>query len=360
MEPEVTTKYIDWIIDQLQHKDQTWQQQRLDDLTRLVQNQQSELCLFLLTADALQSQYAQQHCRHGETLTQLVQDSFVHNNKMDRLHRQQQLNKQKLQHLESQLHHWRTDAAERRNKKAMREKQYHQVYFVPVINAQYKKKYMRARDKNSAVEQHVSDLHRVMDGVKARVRQEQQQWAAGLHQRQVLEDQQHTVKAALERLDQLMKDLADTRNFWFQFKAHHVERYLALCQGGIDVEQWPRSATMDYEQHYQNGRQWRTWKEITFECTHCHATIEGWPHLDTSAQLTCLPCMKPVDPLLSPIPCITSHRHNPRPRLPSIPSILSSTLPYVKKLKSALNTKIDFLANNSLLVSRHFYRSILT
>ncbi|KAI8336150.1 hypothetical protein BC941DRAFT_428439 [Chlamydoabsidia padenii] len=373
--PQVTTKYIDWITDQQRygHKDDTWQQQRLYDLEQIVRYDQDKLNVFYLTIDALQIQYHQYQQTHHQTMLQLNQAHLNHEAKMQQLERQQQHKEQQLKHLEEQLQYWRTDAAERRDKKAMREKQYHQVYFVPVINTQYKKKYMRARDQNNAVEQHLSDLHRAMDGVKDRLRRYRQEWTAGIQYRQELHDQQEKTTEALDRLERLCRDMEQVSTFWHQFESQHIIPYLTMLKNHDDG-QW-RRMTKAYEVTHRYGQQRYgdhiAW-DITFDCAYCHITINGWPWLINRSDLVCTSCHHTIHvnnnlPAISPSPSYARSRCSSTTTTKtsiSLPLLLSSTLlkdckPYVKKIKSALNTKVDFLANNSILMSRHFYRSIL-
>ncbi|KAG1100247.1 hypothetical protein G6F42_017700 [Rhizopus arrhizus] len=81
--------------------------------------------------------------------------------------------KEELDAHEQELNEIRDYAEQRRNKKSKRERQYHQLYHVPLVAAQYKKKYMRARDKNSDAEEKVSEIRAVVDSCQRAIEPDQ-------------------------------------------------------------------------------------------------------------------------------------------------------------------------------------------
>ncbi|ORZ07579.1 hypothetical protein BCR42DRAFT_425794 [Absidia repens] len=324
--------------------------------------------------------------------------------------RRQRRDEQQLSHMEKQLHHLRNYAAQRLEKKAMREKQYHEVYHMPVINTQYKKKYMRARDKNDMAEQQLSELHHAMDLVKDRLKHHQQQWTQGLDHQQSLTEQRQKLSSQLDHQQQLMAKLKQAQSFWCQFDTYHIQPCLELLQqwrytndhtGSDEDDQWTRLRliSVDYEETQLYGQQhWghASW-DVAFECTHCHATCESWPYLDKVriTQLLCASCYQDTrtsmiieKKLYSILPGNHSggaaginDSHVSRPnsdklRLSalstsssaSIPSLISSTSksthsiindckPFVKKMKSALamnQQKLDpGMPHNALFVPKY-------
>ncbi|CAO3595356.1 unnamed protein product [Absidia cylindrospora] len=330
--------------------------------------------------------------------------------------RRQRRDEQQLSHMEKQLHHLRNYAVQRLEKKAMREKQYHEVYHLPVINTQYKKKYMRARDKNDMAEQQLSELHHAMDLVKDRLKHHQQQWTHGLDHRQSLTEQRQKLSAQLDIQQELMTNMKQAQSFWCQFDTYHIQPCLELLQqwrhtsdrpgDDDDDDQWTRLRLMsvDYEETQLYGQQQLHWDhaswEVTFECTHCHATCESWPYLDKVriTQLLCASCYQDTrtsmiieKKLHSILPGNrasggtggaagindknVSRPNSDKLRLStlstsssaSIPSLISSTSksthsiindckPFVKKMKSALamNQKLDpMVAHTPLFVSKY-------
>ncbi|KAI8098549.1 uncharacterized protein BX664DRAFT_319010 [Halteromyces radiatus] len=397
--PKVTLDYIDWIIEQRQQglQDHKWQQQRLRDIYRLVKRRQKELRIFFLTVDALQSQYRRYHHSQYQLLDRLTEEINQHDWKQHNDRRQQKQDEAQWTHLEKQLQHLRTYAAQRRDKKAKRERQYHDVYFVPVVNKQYKKKYMRARDKNNAVEQQLSDLHRDMDVIKDRLKQQRNAWSSGLAFRQQLMEQQDQIQKELDHQQALLVKMKQAQSFWCQFDTHHVQPYLDWLQRSDDDDDdddddndWTRLRlmTVDYEEAEQHGR--HTWDheswEVTFECSHCHMTTDGWPYLNKvrTTQLMCVSCYQDnrtsmiMEKKLSSIFSGSQQHAYKQPdvllfsRSSSIPSLISSTSkstqsiindckPFVKKMKSALslNHKVDALIHNPLLISKQTQRALL-
>ncbi|KAI8340812.1 hypothetical protein BC941DRAFT_418233 [Chlamydoabsidia padenii] len=356
-QPQFTLAYIEWVMS---NQDGRWQQQRLRDLQRTIQRQQKELRVFFLTVDALQVHYQQYQYSTDPLEASLVDQTHA----LQLHHREQERIEQELGQMENQLQHLRAYAIQRRNKKAKRERQYHEVYHVPMINTQYKKKYMRARDKNDAVEQQLSELHHTMDQIKDQLKQQRQQSKAVEEQRDALDQQRQQLTMELNDRKQLMVKMKQAQSFWCQFDTCHVQPCLdMLKQQHVD---WTRLrlASVDYEEAERYGRHYYdhdTW-DVVFDCTHCHSRNEGWPCLDKvrTTQLLCNLCYQEtrtsmiVEKKLYSI--LPNNNNNDRLRLStlstsssslSIPSLISSTSksthslindckPLVKKMKSAL------------------------
>jgi hypothetical protein len=370
---QFTLAHIEWLMAQ-GSQDIRWQHQRLRELQRTIQRQQKELRIFFLTVDALQSQYGRQQHTNDQLNDRLTDDYADHAHTLQTHKHQQKRDEQQLGQMEKQLQQLRHYAIQRRNKKAKRERQYHEVYHVPLVNIQYKKKYMRARDKNDAVEQQLSELHHGMDLVKERLRYHRQQGTAVTEQQQDLDNKRLQLADDSEHLKQLMTKMKQAQSFWCQFDVYHIQP----CLDMLKQQQWDdglwtqlRLASVDYEdtelygRHHWNHTAW----DVKFECTHCRTTATGWPCLDKvrTTQLLCQPCYKDtrtsmivekklgsLGAYLSP----TNDQQQPskdRLRLSalstsssvSIPSLISSTSksthsiineckPFVKKMKSAL------------------------
>ncbi|ORZ24605.1 hypothetical protein BCR42DRAFT_446531 [Absidia repens] len=408
--PQVTVKYINWLIEQAPSESQEW----ISKLRQVIHQQQKELRVYFLTVDALEEQYQQERQSYDQLSRRLKQELSEHDALAQEQEQQHKHDGQLLDFLEQQLVYWRTHATQRRDKKAKREQQYHQAYFFPVVNSHYQKKYIEARDKNNQVEQQVSDLHHAMDSVKIRLKQHRQAMAAGLKYRHALVERQQQLEVDKNDLQQLMVEMKQAQSFWCQFDIQHIQPYLGLLlhvdqeynandSSSFSDDRWTRirQSTMDYEQAQKHGllQHWNPHRSrnIHFMCTQCHEINNYWPSLEKqTTQLLCKPCYHYMNaqrsvkeattptpnsdiqsqPLSSPQP-----KSQKKPLLSTLsssssvfmPSLFTSTTksahilmndckPFVKKMKSALalNYKLDLLAHHPLLVSRYLYRSLLS
>ncbi|CAO3617580.1 unnamed protein product [Cunninghamella echinulata] len=413
---QVTVNYVDWIISQVQNStttttmtgEQQQQKQLVKSLELLLLQKQKEIRLFSLTVDALQRHFQSLHQNQYQVVEQVEMELEDLKRHTKRGSYQQQYEEQELKQLEKRLQGIRDYAEQRREKKAKREKQYHEVYHLPIINAQFKKKYMRAREKNNAVEHQLAELHYQMDRIKENLRQYRAKEKEEQAYYQKKWDQHQVFIKQWDQQQKMMMDMKKAQLFWSQFDTLHLQPCLKWIQQHnnnnneyhrryslpstttttttiISFDDWYsfRSAIKKYEEanvygmNKWNHEQWLEY--ITFDCSLCHGSnTRLWPYLDKvrTDQLLCTSCyhnnktsMIVEKKLQTFLPNkLTASRPNllrsATQSTLSIPTLVSSTSkstqsllqdckPLMKKMKSALalnQQKSDMLPH--LLVSR--------
>ncbi|KAI9301180.1 hypothetical protein BJ944DRAFT_10074 [Cunninghamella echinulata] len=408
---QLTVKYVDWIISQVQNStaaanitgEQQQQKQLIKSLELLLLQKQKETRIFSLTVDALQ-RYCQSLYQHQYQVIEQVEIELEDlKRRTKRGSYQQQFEEQELRQLEKRLQEMRDYAEQRREKKAKREKQYHEVYHLPIINAQFKKKYMRAREKNNAVEHQLAELHYQMDHIKEKLRQYRAKEKEEQDYYQKKWDQHQIFIKQWDQQQKMMLDMKKAQRFWTEFDTLHLQPCLKWAQQQNNNNEYHRryslpssTATISFNDWYSfraaikkyeeaniygmnkwNHEQWL--ENITFDCSLCHESITGlWPYLDKvrTDQLLCTSCyhnnktsMIVEKKLQTFLPNkLTASRPNllrsATQSTLSIPTLVSSTSkstqsllqdckPLMKKMKSALalnQQKSDMLPH--LLVSR--------
>ncbi|KAI8645501.1 hypothetical protein BD408DRAFT_411539 [Parasitella parasitica] len=209
--------------------------------------------------------------------------------------------KEELETHEEKLAEVRDYAEQRRNKKSKRESQYHQLYHIPLIAAQYKKKYVRARDKNSDAEERVSEIRAVVDSSQRAVSELSKSIGDCQKKKDQLTLNKQDVENQTKEIQELMASLHDGYKFWQSFDQH--QSVTALKAVGHFIESLQKNSangsalrgSMDpnndivklfklalYEygeaEKYADGR----WADLNveFDCAKCRVTQVGWPKPD--------------------------------------------------------------------------------
>lgn len=340
----LTVEYIDWVISQVRDSPEQ-QKQFIKGFERILLQKQKEKRIFILTIDALQEQYHHLQQKQYQVIEkeEIELEQMKRSLSKKRINYQQQKEEQELKYLEKQLQDLRDYAEKRRNKKAKRERQYHEVYHLPLINTQFKKKYMRARDKNNAVEQQLADLHHQMDHIKNNLRQARSMYDQELVNYQKKSDQLELLIQKLKDLQSMLADMKKAQSFWSQFDTLHIQPCLKWVQHQLQFKSnnnynnnssygdngddnsedyfsryrrrrsstsslsifsfndWHsfRASIKEYEEaeaygdkkwncHHHEQQQWN----VTFNCTLCQSSIRSWPYLDKvrANQLLCSSC----------------------------------------------------------------------
>ncbi|CAO3626280.1 unnamed protein product [Cunninghamella blakesleeana] len=339
----LTVEYVDWVISQVRHLPEQ-QKQYIKEFERNLLQKQKEKKIFLLTINALQEQYHHLQKEQYQVIEkeEIELDQLKRTISKNGINYQQQHEEQELKYLEKQLQDVRDDAERRRNKKAKREKQYHEVYHLPFINHQFKKKYLRARDKNNAVEQQLADLHHQMDHIKNKLRQTRLKYDQDVLYYQKRSEQLEILIQKLNDQQSILADMKKAHLFWSQFDtlhsqpclkwvqdqlqfksnhhhsydhdrdhddyfSHHRRRHSSISLSSsssspfslFSFNDWHsfRSLIKEYEEAetYSHHKKWNPLEQswhITFHCHSCQSSIQSWPYLDKvrTNQLLCSSC----------------------------------------------------------------------
>ncbi|KAI8083409.1 uncharacterized protein B0P05DRAFT_489165 [Gilbertella persicaria] len=232
---------------------------------------------------------------------------------IDKLAMDRETLKQELEQHEIELNNVRQYAEQRRNKKSKRERQYHQLYHVPLVASQFKKKYVRARDKNLDAEEKVSEIRSIVDSCQKAIAELSKSITDCQKRRQELTLEQQDTHAEIKQIDDLLFDLDEGRKFWSGFDQHQlVTASKATTQFVEAIQQHAKNYNtfhriMDPNQHfvkvfklalYEYGEAERhaesRWGqlEVDFECAKCRTSQKGWPKPDKvrSMDLLCNSC----------------------------------------------------------------------
>ncbi|CEP18903.1 hypothetical protein [Parasitella parasitica] len=221
--------------------------------------------------------------------------------------------KEELEIHEQKLIEVREYAEQRRNKKSKRESQYHQLYHIPLIAAQYKKKYVRARDKNSDAEERVSEIRAVVDSSQRAISELSRSIGDCQRKKDQLVLNQQDVESQTQETKELMASLHDGCKFWQSFDQHQsitaqkaVTHFIELLQSNSasssalrrsmdpnnDIVKLFKLALYEYGEAEKYGN--RRWGglNVEFDCAKCRTTLMGWPRPDKVRpnELLCSTC----------------------------------------------------------------------
>ncbi|KAI9311380.1 hypothetical protein BX666DRAFT_1997846 [Dichotomocladium elegans] len=228
------------------------------------------------------------------------------------LNQQRNDEEQTLAILEENLQAMRAYAQQRYTKKAKREKQYNQYYFVPLLKGQYQKKYMRARDKNANAEEQVAQVRADIETIQSSIRQtatqmDQKQKELDTH---ISHGQDTSDQIAV--LDGCMDRLHEGQQFWARFNQYQAQLLLEACDHLLAGQQqqqqqhrlsnpqteerdWTvvfRSVCKEYEEREAQAIALYDQYEVEFECARCRRSIVGCPTPDKvhTSDLLCVSC----------------------------------------------------------------------
>lgn len=242
---------------------------------------------------------------HSE-ITYIVHD-------MDQLTCRRTALKEELDAHEQELADIRDYAEQRRNKKSKRERQYHQLYHVPLVAAQYKKKYMRARDKNSDAEEKVSEIRAVVDSCQRAIGELSKSLGDCQRKKEQLALNQQDVENQTKETQDLMTSLQEGCKFWQGFDQHQsitaqkaVTHFIESLQRSSansttlrqsvdpsnDIVKLFRMALYEYGEAEKYADQRWGHLHVEFDCAKCQVSQVGWPKPDKVRpnNLLCAAC----------------------------------------------------------------------
>lgn len=238
-------------------------------------------------------------------------------NDIYQLNNQREMLKQEMNTHEQELNDIRQYAEQRRNKKAKREKQYHDFYHVPIVAAQYKKKYVRARDKNSDAEEQVSKIRCTVDACQKAISEITKLMMESQKKIESFMIQKQEVDDKSKQAEDMIAELQDGQKFWSSFDHNQLPIALKATQGFIEaIQRHTRksgSHTLSQIVHYESEfvklfrlalneygeaeayaqSRWGS-IQVAFNCAKCNICQVGWPNLDKvrTTDLLCDSCYK--------------------------------------------------------------------
>ncbi|KAI8346902.1 hypothetical protein EDC96DRAFT_449185 [Choanephora cucurbitarum] len=283
----------------------------LREIEEQIQRRQKTNRQFYQVVHAVEEKYQLKLHQSRETIYRVAAEIRHIDYDMGRLKVDRDTLKQELEEHEAHLVDVRQYAEQRRNKKSKRERQYHQLYHVPFVATQFKKKYVRARDKNSDAEEKVSEIRSIVDSCQKAIGEMTKSITDCQARRQELLVEQEQAEKEMKQIDDLLFDLNEGRKFWTNFDHNQlvtaskattqfietVQQYNAnqlhkLNNPNLDAVKIFKMALFEYgeAEHYAASR-WNSLK-VDFECAKCHTFQRGWPKPDKVRvmDLLCEPC----------------------------------------------------------------------
>ncbi|KAI7889521.1 uncharacterized protein EV154DRAFT_514506 [Mucor mucedo] len=223
--------------------------------------------------------------------------------------------KQELEGHEDQLNEIRDYAEQRRNKKSKREKQYHQLYNIPIVATQFKKKYVRARDKNSDAEERVSEVRATVDSCQRAMGELSKSLGDCQKRREELTLQQGELSTQKQKIEDLLFNLHEGCKFWMGFdqyqsdtaakatntfietiqkhaKSHNT--FHKIMDPNNDFVKILKMALFEYGQAESYAQSRWDGLQVEYDCAKCRTSHVGWPTPDKvrTADLLCDTCYK--------------------------------------------------------------------
>ncbi|KAG1045063.1 hypothetical protein G6F43_011353 [Rhizopus delemar] len=281
-----------------------------------IENRRKKNLKFYQTSTLVEGIYNKEIYSHRQLSSSIHGEIKYIENDIYQLSKQQEILKQELNMHKEEMSIIREYAEYRKNKKTKREKQYHDFYHVPILAAQYKKKYIRALDKNSDAEEQVSKVRSTVDSCQlviietAKAINESQKMVESLIIQK--QDAENKVKQA----EEMINELHEGQKFWSGFDNSQLPTALKATQALIEViQKHERKSNTNIAQAVNNENEFvklfklalyqyaeaenfaeSRWgnSQVEFSCAKCKNNQVGWPNLDSirTSDLLCDSCYK--------------------------------------------------------------------
>jgi hypothetical protein len=285
----------------------------LRELVEHVEARQKHNAVYYQTVDVVTKQYTGKIHLQKQAINQMLAEINYIDMDIARLQTQRAALQEELTENEQELNGTRDYAEQRRDKKSKRERQYHKLYHVPLVAAQYKKKYIRARDKNADAEEKVSEVREMVDACQDAIGEVSKTIVESQKKIEALKAESKQLEADIAESDNMMQELEQASNFWNNFDSHHcpktwdatnklIELILQKPKGSgslavvLDFHNaWIKEfkmACLDYgEGEIYADKRWAH-IAVEFTCSKCQVDQVGWPTPDKvrSYDLLCRQC----------------------------------------------------------------------
>ena len=344
-----------------------------------IENRRKKNLNFYQTSTLVEGIYNKEIYSHRQLSSSIHGEIKYIENDIYQLSKQQEILKQELNMHKEEMNIIREYAEYRKNKKTKREKQYHDFYHVPILAAQYKKKYIRALDKNSDAEEQVTKVRSTVDSCQlviietAKAINESQKMVESLIIQK--QDAENKVKQA----EEMINELHEGQKFWSGFDNSQLPTALKATQALIEVIQRHEKksntnitqavnnenefvksfklALYQYAEaeHYAESR-WGN-SQVEFSCARCKTNQVGWPNLDSirTSDLLCDSCYKETQTsmvLEKKINGMIGTENNNHLQIPkegstfSLSSVASSSSKSSNRNKTGLKKMFQIIKNN--------------
>lgn len=285
----------------------------LREIEEQLQARQKKIKIFNQIVDATRDRYKRKIYANRQLICRIYSEIDDIGHDMSRLTSQRATLKQELEEHEDELNEIREYAEQRRNKKSKRERQYHQLYNIPIVATQYKKKYVRARDKNSDAEEKVSEVRATVDSCQRAISETSKTLADCQKKKEELISQQQDLEAQKKKDEELLFDLHEGSKFWSGFDEYqsataakattgfvetiqkHSRNYNTfhkIMDPNIDFVKIFKMALYEYGEGEKYAESRWGQLQVEYDCAKCQTSHFGWPKPDKvrTTDLLCDTC----------------------------------------------------------------------
>jgi predicted nucleic acid-binding Zn-ribbon protein len=287
----------------------------LREVEEQIYTRQKRNKLFYQIVNTVEMKYTRQIYTNKQLIDSINSELQYINQDMDNLSIQRTSLKEELEVHEEELNGIRDYAEQRRNKKSKRERQYHQLYNIPIVNNQFKKKYVRARDKNSDAEEKVSEVRSTVDSCQRAIAEISKSLVDCQSKKEQLIAQQQDTEKQVNQVKDLVFNLQEGTKFWHGFDqcqldtaakattqfietiqkhAKNHNTFHKIMDPNNDFVKILKMALYEYgeAERYAESRWGQL--QVDFNCAKCKTSQFGWPMVDKVRvhDLLCEPCYK--------------------------------------------------------------------
>lgn len=363
---EKAEEIVDLCLSANNKKNLCAQKKLLHQVIEEVQEKRRRIKEFQLTVNIVSKQYYRKKQSLEEFIHQLNHREQSLDEGLAKIISQKKELERRQMHIEQDLQSMRVTAEKSREKKMRCERQYSSVISVPILSAQSKKKYIKARDEYSEAEQQVSEIRQVLDKCRDHLKLLSKTVSAQYSEQDLVHNQRRGSVDTIQSSTQQLEYLTQGRDFWAGFDVYQAKVvlesaiYLAetecppaaskkktTMEKELDINQvWQKTfklACFEYgdREMYGDTRWSMTSLEINFDCDMCQTSQTGWPKVVNDSELACELCY-------STIPQQETRKHSITIIEPSIKSLKESkidlTYPALhhNKMKKVFSTLFNY------------------
>jgi hypothetical protein len=284
------------------------QKRLLHQVIQQVEHRRKLIQEYVQTVNIISRQYD----RKQQSLEQFIHQLHDREQSLDegllKINVQQKELERRQVRIEHDLQTMRQIAEKCREKKLRCEQYYHAVASVPLLSAQSKKRYIKARDKNAEAEQQLSEVRQALDKCKTHLKLVSKTVSAQYSEQDLLSNQRRgsvdTIITSKQQLDYLRQG----SEFWSGFDSYQAQVVLESAiylldpnqpkqkDSALDMDQvWIKTfklACFEYGDRELYGDMcWNPKSlQINFNCDLCQTSQVGWPNVIRDQELACELC----------------------------------------------------------------------
>lgn len=306
------------------------QKRLLQQVIQQVEQRRIAIQEYIVTVDMISRQYQFRQKSLEQLINQLDdRDQSLHQGLVKIGSQQKELERRQVQ-IKQELQSTRLTAEAYREKKKKREQEYCLVSSLPIISAQSKKRYIKARNKYSDAEQQVSESRQALEKCRDHLKLISKTVSAQYSEQDQVYNQRRgsidTIVSSTQQLDYLKKGC----DFWSGFDSYQAQVVLesAIYLGEMECHTTPKkNQALDIDQVWQKtfklacfeygdgeiygDTRWNiNTLQVTFDCEICQTSQTGWPKVVDQSDLACELCYSTIPKdlyLTKPMPLIPSH-----------------------------------------------------